>query len=59
MLKLITFSLFLFIFFYSNVFAATYKYLCQGDGTRVVLQFDESKKLENLINTEIELFMVI
>ena len=45
MLKLITFSLFLFIFFYSNVFAAAYKYLCQGDGTRVVLQFDESKKL--------------
>ena len=32
-------------FFCSNVFATTYKYLCTGDGNRVVLQFDESKKL--------------
>ena len=45
MLKLITFSLFLFIFFYSNVFAATYKYLCKGNGNSIVLQFDEIKKL--------------
>ena len=32
-------------FFCSNAFATTYKYLCRGDGSRVVLQFDESKKL--------------
>ncbi len=35
-----------FIFFsISNTFATTYKYLCRGDGSRVVLQFDKSKKL--------------
>ena len=45
MFKFITFPLFLFIFFNSNVFASTFKYLCRGDGSRVVLQFDESKKL--------------
>ena len=45
MLKLITFPLFLFIFFHSNVFATPYKYLCKGNGNSIVLQFDESKKL--------------
>ena len=29
----------------SNAFASKYKYLCKDDGSRVVLQFDESKKL--------------
>ena len=29
----------------SHSYAITYKYLCRGDGNRVVLQFDESKKL--------------
>ena len=29
----------------SHSYATTYKYLCRGDGSRVVLQFDESKKL--------------
>ena len=28
-----------------EAFATNYKYLCTGDGSRVVLQFDESKKL--------------
>ena len=45
MFKFITFPLFLLIFLNSNAFATTYKYLCRGDGSRVVLQFDESKKL--------------
>ena len=29
----------------SHSYATTYKYLCRGDGSRVVLQIDESKKL--------------
>ena len=33
------------IFFCSKAFATKFKYLCIGDGTRVVLQFDENKKL--------------
>ena len=45
MFKFITFPFFLLIFLNSNAFATTYKYLCRGDGSRVVLQFDESKKL--------------
>ena len=45
MFKFITFPLFLLIFLNSNAFATINKYLCSGDGTRVVLQFDESKKL--------------
>ena len=45
MFKFITFPLFLLIFFNSNAFATINKYLCSGDGSRVVLQFDESKKL--------------
>ena len=31
--------------FCSNAFATIHKYLCRGDGSKVVLQFDESKKL--------------
>ena len=45
MFKFITFPLFLLIFLNSNAFAIIHKYLCRGDGSRVVLQFDESKKL--------------
>ena len=30
---------------YSKAFAIKYKYLCKDDDNRVVLQFDESKKL--------------
>ena len=45
MFKFITFPLFLLIFLNSNAFATIQKYLCRGDGSRVVLQFDESKKL--------------
>ena len=57
MFKFITFPFFLLIFLNSNAFATTYKYLCRGDGSRVVLQFDESDKLvitnnQKLTNTE-------
>ncbi len=45
MFKFITFPLFLLIFLNSNAFATIHKYLCRGDGSRVVLQFDESKML--------------
>ncbi|OUU13756.1 MAG: hypothetical protein CBB97_25640 [Candidatus Endolissoclinum sp. TMED37] len=45
MLKFIYFQLVIIILFNSKSFATTYKYLCRGDGSRVVLQFDESKKL--------------
>ena len=45
MFKFITFPLFLLIFLNSNAFAIIHKYLCRGDGSRVLLQFDESKKI--------------
>ena len=45
MLKFITFPLFLLMFFNSNALAIKYEYLCKGDGSRVILKFDESKKL--------------
>ena len=45
MFKFITFPLLLLIFLNSNAFAKIQKYLCMGDGSKVVLQFDESKKL--------------
>ena len=44
MLKVIS-TLLIFLFLSSNISATTYKYLCRGDGSRVVLQFNESKKL--------------
>ena len=62
MFKFITFPLFLFIFFNSNAFATTYKYLCRGDGSRVVLQFDESKKLviiKNHISIKLKMGLLI
>ena len=45
MFKFIGFPLFLIILLNANAFATKYKYLCRGEGSRVVLQFDESKKL--------------
>ena len=45
MLKFIIFPFFLSLFFVSSTFATKYKYLCKGDSSKVVLQFDESKKL--------------
>ena len=39
------FIIILLVLLNSSAFANTYKYLCRGDGSRVVLQFDESKKL--------------
>ena len=43
-MKRLLFILYL-VFLSSNAFASKYKYLCKGEGNRVVIQFDESKKL--------------
>ncbi|MAQ06481.1 MAG: hypothetical protein CMN50_02090 [SAR116 cluster bacterium] len=45
MFKLFTFPLLFFFVFYSNAFATNVKYICKNDDNRVVLQFNESKKL--------------
>ena len=42
-LSSIGFPLFLIILFNANAFATKYKYLCRGEGSRVVLQFEEVK----------------
>ena len=41
----IVFLILLLNFLSFEALATKYKYLCKGDGSRVVLQFDESKKL--------------
>ena len=45
MIKFLISIFFILIIFNSKSFATKYKYLCKSDGSRIVLQFDESKML--------------
>ena len=43
MIKFLILPFFILIFINSKSFAAKYKYLCKGDCSKIILQFDESR----------------